>query len=94
MWPLTTRAGRARWRPRSCPHDALGPAAAGRRGWCLHLERQALHSGEVRQPRGWRTFERDDEPLRYWFSVALYLVCAALGLGYGGVAVYALLLRT
>jgi hypothetical protein len=48
----------------------------------------------VRQPRGWRTFERDDEPLRYWFSVALYLVCAALGLGYGGVAVYALLLRT
>lgn len=94
MWPLTTRAGRARYRVRRRPHDALGPAAAGRRGWCLHLERQALHSGEVRQPRGWRTFERDDEPLRYWFSVALYLVCAALGLGYGGVAVYALLLRT
>ena len=66
----------------------------GAGAWCLHLERQALHSGEVRQPRGWRTFERDDEPLRYWFSVALYLVCAALGLGYGGTAVYALLLRT
>ena len=66
----------------------------GAGAWCLHLERRALHSGEVRQPRGWRTFERDDEPLRYWFSVALYLVCAALGLGYGGVAVYALLLRT
>ena len=46
-----------------------------------------------RQPRGWRVHERGEEPFRYWFSVALYLVCAALGLGYGGAAVYALLLR-
>ena len=65
----------------------------GAGGWCLHLVRQALLSGEVRQPRGWRVHERGEEPFRYWFSVALYLVCAALGLGYGGAAVYALLLR-
>ena len=66
----------------------------GAGAWCLYLVWQALHSGEVRQPRGWRVHERDEEPFTYWLSVTLYLVCAALGLGFGGRVLHALLLRS
>ncbi len=65
----------------------------GAGGWFLRLVWQALHSGEVQQPRGRRIYNRDSEPVAYWLSVLVYGVCAALGLGYGSLAFFGLLPR-
>lgn len=61
-------------------------------GWSLHLVWRALERGEVQQSRGWRIYCRSSEPLAYGLTVLLYAICAALGLGLGGMSVFHLLM--